>query len=107
MTKDFTEGIVHDHRVPNYVNASFTTGKLLCITFERKATTLHELLDGSRTKHNWLVKCHLIVRDLIVTIVEKRFCHCEFTNDVDVDVELCFMINYLFGLFGLSKPFFR
>jgi len=64
MTKDFVEGIVHDHRVPNYVNASFTTGKLLCIAFERNDTTLHELLDGSRAKHNWLVKCHLILNDL-------------------------------------------
>ncbi len=54
------------HKVSNYANASFTSGKLLCIAFEKNDLTLCELIDDEEAKsnRNWLVKCHLLLKDL-------------------------------------------
>ena len=66
----FFEGIVNIHTVTNYANASFTSGKLLCIAFEKSDLSLRELMDdeNNRRKRNWLVKCHLILKDLALCL---------------------------------------
>jgi len=65
LSSDFVERILHDHRVLNYVNASFSTGKLLCIAYERNDITLCELLKGNKPKQeNWIVNCHRILSDI-------------------------------------------
>lgn len=65
LSSDFVERIIHDHRVLNYVNASFSTGKLLCIAYERNDITLRELLNGENpNQRNWIVKCHHILSDI-------------------------------------------
>ncbi len=62
----YFEEILKVHTVTNYVNASFTSGKLLCIAFEKSDLTLHELVenDTETLNQNWLVKCHLILNDV-------------------------------------------
>jgi len=65
LSSDFVERIIYDHRVLNYVNASFNTGKLLCIAYERNDITLCELLKGNNpNQRNWIVKCHRVLSDI-------------------------------------------
>jgi len=65
LSSDFVERIIHCYRVNNYVNASFSTGNLLCIVYERNDSTLYEMLnDKNSNQRNWIVNCHLILRDI-------------------------------------------
>jgi len=65
LSSDFVERIIHCHRVNNYINASFSTGKLLCIAYERNDSTLCEMLNGTNpNQRNWIVMCHLILSDI-------------------------------------------
>jgi hypothetical protein len=66
ISSKYFENINKIHTVRNYVNASFTSGKLLCIAFEKSDQTAHELMEDekARVSRNWLVKCHLVLKDV-------------------------------------------
>ena len=72
ISSDYFEKMIKIHTVKNYVNASFTSGKLLCIAFEKSDLTLRELMDDAtaRESRNWLVKCHLILKNVGVCLEE-------------------------------------
>jgi serine/threonine protein kinase len=56
--------MISTHNVSDYVNASFTSGKLLCISFERNEGTLDEILSNTsvRDEIGWLSKCQVILK---------------------------------------------
>ena len=67
LSTEFVESIVSVHNVSNYINASFTSGKLLCISFERNDGTLGELMkleSDAQAQSVWLSKCQNMLKDI-------------------------------------------
>ncbi len=64
LSSDFIENMISKHNVSDYVNASFTSGKLLCISFERNEETIGERWSDSnaRDANDWLSDCQQILR---------------------------------------------
>ena len=67
ISTDYVENIVSIHSDSNFVNTSFTTGKIMCISFERNEGTLGEVMasnDKIRSQAGWLSNCQTILKDL-------------------------------------------
>ena len=67
ISSDYVENIVSIHNDSNYINTSFTTGKIMCISFERNDGTLGEIMSSNnkiRTQAGWLSNCQTVLKDL-------------------------------------------
>ena len=66
LSTDFVEEVVSFHNASNYVNASFTSGKLLCIAFERNDLTLGELMKDpvALADRSWLQNTQCMLSDI-------------------------------------------
>ena len=66
ISSDYVESIVSMHNDSNYVNTSFTTGKIMCISFERNDGTLGEVMSSNiniRNQAGWLSNCQTVLKD--------------------------------------------
>lgn len=67
ISSEYVETMISYHNDSNYVNISFSTGKMLCISFERNDGTLGELLSSNlkiRSEAAWLSSCQRMLNDI-------------------------------------------
>lgn len=67
LSSEHVEKMISTHNVSDYVNASFTSGKLLCISFERNEGTFGEIVqanEGIQEEAGWLTKCQFILKHI-------------------------------------------
>jgi Protein kinase domain. len=67
ISSEYVESLISYHNDSNYVNISFSTGKMLCISFERNDGTLGELLISNaniRSEAGWLLSCQSMLNDM-------------------------------------------